>query len=72
MVYNTNAEEHLYIFDDDNDMQKEAFGYAILNGDMQNAEFGYMNIDEIYKCYNLPSISTANDLKSSGIIKLCI
>jgi hypothetical protein len=37
------------IFDDDNIMQKEAFGYAILNGDMQNAEFGYMNIDEIKK-----------------------
>jgi hypothetical protein len=35
------------IFDDDNEMQKEAFGYAILNGDMQNAEYGYMNIDEI-------------------------
>jgi hypothetical protein len=30
-------------------MQKEAFGYAILNGDMENAEFGYMNIDEIKK-----------------------
>jgi len=37
------------IFDDDNDMQKEAFGYAILNGDMQNSEYGYMNIDEIKK-----------------------
>jgi hypothetical protein len=37
------------IFDDDNDMQKEAFGYAILNGDMENAEYGYMNIDEIKK-----------------------
>lgn len=37
------------IFDDDNIMQKEAFGYAILNGDMQNAEYGYMNIDEIKK-----------------------
>lgn len=35
------------IFDDDNDIQKEAFGYAILNGDMQNAEYGYMDIDEI-------------------------
>lgn len=37
------------IFDDDNEMQKEAFGYAILNGDMQNSEYGYMNIDEIKK-----------------------
>lgn len=37
------------IFDDDSEIQKEAFGYAILNGDMQNAEYGYMNIDEIKK-----------------------
>jgi hypothetical protein len=37
------------IFDEDNEMQKEAFGYAILNGDMQNAEYGYMDIDEIKK-----------------------
>ena len=37
------------IFDDDNIMQKEAFGYASLNGDLQNGEYGYMNIDEIKK-----------------------
>jgi hypothetical protein len=35
------------IFDEDNEIQKEAFGYAILNGDTQNAEYGYMDIDEI-------------------------
>jgi len=29
-------------------------------------------IEEICKCYNPPSISTANDLKSSGLIKPCV
>ena len=37
------------IFDDDNIIQKEAFCYAILNGDMQNAEYGYSRIEEIKK-----------------------
>lgn len=37
------------IFDEDLGIQKEAFGYAILNGDLQNAEYGYMSIDEIKK-----------------------
>lgn len=37
------------IFDNDMGIQFEAFGYAILNGDMQNSEYGYMSINEIKK-----------------------
>jgi hypothetical protein len=29
----------------------EAFGYAILNGDTQNSEFGYMNLNEFADSY---------------------
>lgn len=50
------------IFDDDNDMQKEAFGYAILNGDMQNSEYGWMNIDEIKKYAELDLYFTPTSL----------
>ena len=29
--------------------QTQAFGYVILNGDLENAEFGYINIEEVKK-----------------------
>ena len=35
------------IFDDDSEIQKEAFVYAILNGDLENAEYGYSSLEEI-------------------------
>jgi hypothetical protein len=39
------------IFDDDQKIQQEAFGWAIVNGDYINAELGYISIDEIkQKC----------------------
>jgi len=34
---------------DKEDEQLQAFGYAILNGDKQNAELGYINISELIK-----------------------
>jgi hypothetical protein len=37
------------IFDEDDKIQKEAFGYSILNGDYEMAELGYLSIDEIKK-----------------------
>lgn len=37
------------IFDEDNEIQKQAFGWAILNGDYEMAELGYLNIDELKK-----------------------
>lgn len=30
--------------------QIQAFGYVCLNGDVQNAELGYINIDELIRC----------------------
>lgn len=42
-----------YIFEKDsveNEPQLQAFGFACLNGDEQNAELGYINISEIIAC----------------------
>ena len=30
--------------------QIQAFGFSCLNGDVQNAEWGYINIDELIRC----------------------
>lgn len=35
--------------DEDENMQSQAFGYTILNGDREMAELGYINIDEVKK-----------------------
>jgi hypothetical protein len=61
------------IFDDDNVIQKEAFCYAILNGDMQNAEYGYSRIEEIKKYCELdlhftPTKMTEIINKHNGVI----
>ncbi len=42
-----------YIFEKDNvenEPQLQAFGFACVNGDEQNAELGYINISEIIAC----------------------
>ena len=39
-----------YIIEKDSELeQTQAFGYVILNGDTENAEFGYINIEEVKK-----------------------
>lgn len=39
-----------YIIEKDSEVeQTQAFGYVILNGDLENAEFGYINIEEVKK-----------------------
>jgi hypothetical protein len=39
-----------YIIEKDSEIeQTQAFGYVILNGDLENAEFGYINIEEVKK-----------------------
>lgn len=44
------GESDWYIIEKDSeDRQLQAFGYVILNGDEQNAEFGYINIEEVKK-----------------------
>lgn len=39
-----------YIIEKDSEVeQTQAFGYVVLNGDLENAEFGYINIEEVKK-----------------------
>lgn len=43
-----NAGSDWYITEkDQEEIQLQAFGYAILNGDMENSELGYINIQEL-------------------------
>ncbi len=44
------GESDWYIIEKDSEPQQlQAFGYVILNGDDQNAEFGYINIEDVKK-----------------------
>lgn len=52
------------IFDDDTIIQKEAFVYAILNGDLENAEYGYSDLNEIKKHAELDLNFEPTELKT--------
>jgi hypothetical protein len=45
--------EKLDIFDEDKKIQGQAFGWVILNNDFDNAELGYIDINEIKQYYEL-------------------
>jgi len=36
--------------DEEQGVQSQAFGFACLNGDAQNAELGYISIEELIRC----------------------
>ena len=47
---------HWYIIEKDDTPNYpfgQAFGFAILNGDLQNAELGYISIDELRHCLSI-------------------
>lgn len=47
--YFTGGSDWYIIEKDSEPEQLQAFGYVILNGDLENAEFGYINIEEVKK-----------------------
>ncbi len=53
---------------DTSDEQHQAFGYVILNGDTQNAELGYISIEEM-KSLNKPELDLYYTPQTLGEIK---
>lgn len=48
------GESDWYVLENDSENEKlQCFGYVILNGDTENAEFGYINIEDIKKSAEL-------------------
>ena len=47
-LHYSSGNSHWYILErDSNPVQRQAYGFAVPNGDSQNAEFGYIDIDKV-------------------------